>query len=126
MLQQRGEHDEATRIRRKEQLPVYESLGDVRAKAVTMGKIADVLQQRGELDEAAHASIATNLIPIFERLGDVREKIICRAKIGRDLIQRGEVGDRAEARAHLEWALAEARRLRLPEAAVIQQFLDLL
>jgi hypothetical protein len=33
-------------------LPVYERLGDVRSRAVTMGKIADILQQRGETDEA--------------------------------------------------------------------------
>ncbi|MDG4556380.1 MAG: hypothetical protein P9F19_03140, partial [Candidatus Contendobacter sp.] len=47
-----GELDEALRIRREEELPVYERLGDVRARAVTLGKIADVLQDRGELDEA--------------------------------------------------------------------------
>ncbi len=40
------------RIRREDQLPVYERLGDVRAKAVTMGQIADILRERGELDEA--------------------------------------------------------------------------
>ena len=39
----RGELDEALRIRREEQLPVYERLGDVRSRAVTMGKIADML-----------------------------------------------------------------------------------
>ena len=44
--------DEALRIRREEQLPVYERLGDVRSRAVTMGQIADILQARGELDEA--------------------------------------------------------------------------
>lgn len=35
----------------KEQLPVYERPGDVRSRAVTMGKIADILHARGELDE---------------------------------------------------------------------------
>ena len=44
ILQQRGELDEALRIRREEELPVYERLGDVRERAVTMGKIADILQ----------------------------------------------------------------------------------
>jgi phosphopentomutase len=44
--------DEALRIRQEEELPVYERLGDVRARAVTLGKIADVYQARGQLDEA--------------------------------------------------------------------------
>jgi hypothetical protein len=35
ILQTRGELDEVLRIRREEQLPVYERLGDVRGKAVT-------------------------------------------------------------------------------------------
>ncbi len=48
ILQARGETDEALRICSEEQLPVYERLGDVRSKAVTMGRIADVLQARGE------------------------------------------------------------------------------
>jgi hypothetical protein len=42
----------ALRIRRKEELPVYERLGEVRSRAVTMGKIADILFSRGDLDEA--------------------------------------------------------------------------
>ena len=40
------------RIRREEQLPVFERLGDVRSAAVTRGKIADVLMQKGDLDGA--------------------------------------------------------------------------
>ena len=35
-----------------EELPVFGRLGDVREAAVTRAKIADVLQARGELDEA--------------------------------------------------------------------------
>jgi tetratricopeptide (TPR) repeat protein len=41
VLEDRGELDEALRIRREEELPVYEQLSDVRERAVTMGKIAD-------------------------------------------------------------------------------------
>jgi hypothetical protein len=115
----------ALRIRREEQLPVYERLGDVRSKAVTMGQIADVLQARGQTEEALRIRREEQL-PVFERLGDVREKIICRAKLGWALIRRGKDRDRAEARAHLEWALAEARRLQLPEATVIEAILGTL
>jgi hypothetical protein len=56
VLQARGQLDEALRIRQEEQLPVYERLGDVRAKAITMGKIADVLQARGQEDMGAASS----------------------------------------------------------------------
>src|SRR6202030_633912 len=52
ILQARGDLDEALRIRREEQLPVYDRLGEVRSVAVTQGKIADILQARGDLDEA--------------------------------------------------------------------------
>ena len=43
ILQARGQLDEALKIRHEEELPVYERLGDVRSRAVTMGKIADIL-----------------------------------------------------------------------------------
>ncbi|MQT02196.1 CHAT domain-containing protein, partial [Streptomyces jumonjinensis] len=49
ILQQRGEVDEALRIRREVELPVYERIGDTHSVAVTWGKIADILQQRGEV-----------------------------------------------------------------------------
>ena len=52
ILQARGQLDEALAIREKEQLPVYEKLGDVREKAITMGKIADILWS---MDAAKHA-----------------------------------------------------------------------
>ena len=41
ILEARGQLDEALRIRREDELPVYEKLGDIRSRAVTMGKIAD-------------------------------------------------------------------------------------
>jgi hypothetical protein len=45
--QDRSEFDEALRIRLEEELPVYDQLGDVRAWAVTMGKVADIKRRRG-------------------------------------------------------------------------------
>jgi hypothetical protein len=64
----RGELDEALRIRREESLPVYDRLGCC-SKAVTMGKIADILQARGELDEALRIRHEEEL-PVYEgRLG---------------------------------------------------------
>ena len=68
------------RIRHEEELPVYERLGDVRLRAVTKGKIADILQGRGELDEALRIRREEQL-PVYQRLGDVRERSRWRADL---------------------------------------------
>ncbi len=54
---------------------VFERLNDVRSIAVTMGKIADILQQRGETDEALRIRREEEM-PVYERLGDVRERAV--------------------------------------------------
>ncbi|MQY15185.1 hypothetical protein SRB5_53630 [Streptomyces sp. RB5] len=69
ILQQRGETDEALRIRREVTLPVYERIGDTREAAVTWGQIADILQQRGETDEARELHLKR--LEANEQLGNV-------------------------------------------------------
>jgi tetratricopeptide (TPR) repeat protein len=59
ILQARGQLDAALEIREKEELPVYEELGDVQAKAVTMGKIADILWN---MDAVKHAEDVRHLL----------------------------------------------------------------
>jgi len=49
---------------------VFEEEGDVRSRAVTMGRIADVLQQRGESEEALRIHLEERL-PIALRMQDV-------------------------------------------------------
>jgi len=90
-----------------------------------LGYIADILQQRGQNDEALRIRREEEL-PVYERLGDVREMIVCRVMIAQYLIVIGKREDVPEARAHLQWALAEARRLQLPEVATIQEILSLI
>ena len=92
ILQFRGELDEALRIRKEEELPVYERLGDVRSKTITMGHIADILQVRGELDEALRIRKEEEL-PVYERLGDVRSKAITIGQIADILQARGELDE---------------------------------
>ncbi len=70
-------------------MPIYERLGDMRSKAVTLGKIADILQARGQLDEALRILKAEQL-PVFQRLGDVRAKAVTMGKIADILQERGE------------------------------------
>ena len=57
----------------KEAAAVFESLGDVRERAVTMGKIADSLQADGQLDEALK-TWQEEMLPAMERLGNVRSR----------------------------------------------------
>jgi hypothetical protein len=58
ILQARGQLDEALRIRRDEQLPVYDRLGDVRERAVTLHKIASTMIDQGGLNDARVAEIS--------------------------------------------------------------------
>lgn len=70
-------------------IPLHERLGNVREKAVTMGNIADIMQQRGQLDEALRIHQDEQL-PVYERLGDTREKAVTMVKIADILRTRGQ------------------------------------
>ncbi|MEK8024774.1 tetratricopeptide repeat protein [Pseudaquabacterium rugosum] len=120
VLQDRGELDEALRIQREDVLPAFEKLGDQRERAVTMGKIADVLHDRGELDEALRIRREDEL-PVYEKLGDRRELLVGSAKLALTLLLRASGPDHAEAARLLRSADAEAQRLRLPEALLIER-----
>jgi tetratricopeptide (TPR) repeat protein len=99
----RGDLDEALRIRREVQLPVYERLGNVRSAAVTWGKIADVVGARGDLDEALRIR-REMCLPAFERLGDVRSAAVT----------WGQIADVLGARGDLDEALRIRREMCLP------------
>nr|WP_294505141.1 CHAT domain-containing protein [uncultured Rhodopila sp.] len=103
ILQARGELDEALRIRREEELPVYTRLGDVRSVALTQTKIADILQARGELDEALRIHREERL-PVYTRLGDVRSVALT----------QGRIADIRQARGELDEALRIRREEELP------------
>ena len=92
VLEQRGETDEALRIWREEELPVYERLGDEKSRAVTMGKIADILQERGETEEALR-TWREEVVPVLEQLGDLRNRAVAMSKIADILQQRGETDE---------------------------------
>lgn len=68
ILFSRGDLDAALRIRKEEELPVYERLGEVRARAVTMGKIADILRRKGDLGAAR--ALRAECLEINRRLAD--------------------------------------------------------
>ena len=123
ILKARGQLDEALRIREQEQLPVYLLLGDIREIAVTRGQIADILQARGQLNEALCIREQEEL-PTFERLGDIHSLLFARANLALNLLQRTAPGDRERAEALLALALADARRLGIPEAGQIEEIIQ--
>ena len=62
----------------------------MRAVAITKGKIADILESRGELDEALRIRTEEQL-PVFERLGEVREVAITKGKIAQTPQMKGNL-----------------------------------
>jgi tetratricopeptide (TPR) repeat protein len=100
---QRGDYDEALRIRREVELPVYERLGDMRSIAVTWGFIADIAYQRGDYDEALRIRREVEL-PVYERVGDTRAIAIT----------WGQIADIAYDRRDYDEALRIHREVQLP------------
>jgi tetratricopeptide (TPR) repeat protein len=86
---ERGDYDEALRIRREVELPVHERIGNIRSAAVTWGKIADVAFLRGDYDEALRIRREVEL-PAFERLGEARAVAITWGQIADVAYQRGD------------------------------------
>jgi hypothetical protein len=116
ILQGRGDTDQALRIRREEEVPVYERLGDERARAITMGQIADILQGRGETDEALRIRREEE-VPVYERLGDVCSLAVTLQQIADALLAAGglEHGRIQEIYEALAEAFAIFQRLGLPD-----------
>jgi hypothetical protein len=105
ILQQRGETEEALRIRREDCLPVYERLNDVRSRALTMGQIADILQQRGETEEALRIHLEERL-PIARRMQDMDSLAHIRFCCARIRLERG--GFQTDERETIVTELAES------------------
>ncbi len=94
----------------------------MRLRAVTLGQIADVLQARGEVDEALRIRREEEL-PVYERLQSARDLLVCRANIGITYLKRNLAGDREKALEFLNSALQDAQRLNLPEAGQIAEII---
>lgn len=106
VLRRTGEAAQAQALL-EENAEVYERLDDVRSKAITMGQIADILQARGQLDEALSLK-ETEALPVYERLGDVENFGITHWEIARikmQMLARGaDPGVVAEIADHLTQA----------------------
>ncbi|MFW6133757.1 MAG: CHAT domain-containing protein, partial [Planctomycetota bacterium] len=76
----------------REATALYEQIGLPRERAIALGKIADILQQRGETDEALRICREEEL-PVYERLGDVRSRAVTMGQIADILQQRAETDE---------------------------------
>ncbi|WP_405628282.1 tetratricopeptide repeat protein [Streptomyces sp. NBC_00016] len=103
----RGEIDQAQDLLHQAR-QLFTDTGDTRSVAIIWGKIADILEQQGEVDEALRIHRETAL-PAFERLGDTRSAAIIWGKIADILQQQGEVYEAL--RIHRETALPVYERL---------------
>jgi tetratricopeptide (TPR) repeat protein len=95
VLHDRGDLAGALRIRREEELPVYERLGDLQERAFTLGKIADALEDRRDpedLDEALRIRRNEEL-PVYEQFGDIRARAVALGKVADILQGRGELDE---------------------------------
>ncbi|MBB4752204.1 tetratricopeptide repeat protein [Actinoplanes lobatus] len=106
IIYQRGDYDEALRIRREVELPVYERLGDALSTAVTWGQVADILYQRGDYDEALRIRREMQL-PVFERLSETRATAVAWGKIADILYQRGDYDETLRIRREVELPVFE-------------------
>jgi hypothetical protein len=90
--------------------------------ALARGLAADILQARGELDEALRI-YNTEVLPVYERLGDTRMLVVDRANLAIHCL-KFIPPRRPEANHLLCQALADARRMGIPEAEIIQEILE--
>jgi tetratricopeptide (TPR) repeat protein len=100
MLQ--GNNDDAEPVVRRA-AERFKQLGDVRERAVTLGKIADIYQARGDLDGAMKI-LKEEQLPVFEKLGDVRSRAVT----------LGQIADIYQARGDLDRALKIRKEEQLP------------
>ena len=115
VLYRQRKFEEALNIFYHEVLPIHKQFGEQRSVAVTKGLIADALAASGELDEAIRIR-KEEVLPVLQRIEERRELTLARLWQATDLLQRGEAGDRENAQELLCLALADARRLRIPQA----------
>ena len=112
---QRGDYEEALRIHREVELPVFERLGDTREAANAWGNIADIADRRGDFEEALRIRREIQL-PVFERLGDSRSAAVTWGKIADIAFQRGDYNEALRIRREIQLPVYE-RLGDIPEAA---------
>ncbi|MEY2246489.1 CHAT domain-containing protein, partial [Streptomyces sp. BF23-18] len=87
---------------------LFTDAGNTPSAAIVWGQIADILQQRGEVDETLRIRREIEL-PVYERIGDTRSTAVTWGRIADILQRRGEVEEAL--RIHREVALPAFKRI---------------
>ncbi|MCA9710634.1 MAG: hypothetical protein KDK70_32630, partial [Myxococcales bacterium] len=94
-----------------------------RSCVVTMGKVADILQARGALEEALRIRREEQL-PVYERLGEAHEQAVCLTNLAILRIQQYDATSRSDAARLLAQAHRDFRRMGLPDARTVEQIAE--
>ncbi|MFT3718265.1 CHAT domain-containing protein [Pseudorhodoferax sp.] len=84
----------------------FQAISAERELAIARGQVADILQARGQLDEALRIRQHEQL-PVYERLGDVRTEAITLGKVADILQDRGQLDEALRIRQHEELPVYE-------------------
>ena len=84
-----GDLDQALQLARKDALPFAAAQGDA-SVAIVQSRIADILQARGELEEALRIR-RNQILPVVTRLDEMKGKAVTQGKIADILQARGEL-----------------------------------
>uniref|UniRef100_A0AAU3HWY3 CHAT domain-containing protein n=1 Tax=Streptomyces sp. NBC_01393 TaxID=2903851 RepID=A0AAU3HWY3_9ACTN len=87
----RGEVDQAEDLLHQAR-QLFTNAGDTRSVAITWGKIAEIFQQRGEVDEALRI-LREVALPASERIGDTRSVAVTWGRIADIFERRGEIDE---------------------------------
>ena len=120
-----GDNEAALAHWRDVALPLYRRLNDIPAQAITKSRVADVLQLRGQLDEALRIRQEEEL-PIYERLGDVRLKAVTMGKIADILQARGQLDEALRIRKEDELTVYERLGDAREKAVTMGKIADIL
>jgi 3',5'-cyclic AMP phosphodiesterase CpdA/tetratricopeptide (TPR) repeat protein len=106
-------------------LDLERALGREREAAIAAGLLADVLEDRGDLDEALHIRRQQEL-PVYERLGDQRERAIAVGKIADVLQARGQLDEALRIRREEELPVHERLGHQRERAITMGKIADVL
>jgi tetratricopeptide (TPR) repeat protein len=98
----------------EERLAIFDRLGDVRSRAITLGRIARIYTGKGDYDRAL--AMYQEALTAFERLGDVSQESLWSLFMAFALYQRSSEGDLQSAIELMERSYGLAQQHRFPEA----------
>ncbi|MGJ4927878.1 CHAT domain-containing protein [Bradyrhizobium sp. HKCCYLS2038] len=90
-MKQRGHLDDARSLF-EQAADLAETAGQVLDATIARGEIANILEERGDLDEALHIRQQVEL-PVYDRHGDIRSRAVAMGQIANILVARGDLDE---------------------------------